>query len=148
MVGELVNAEADSFTIPESAAFERAPVLPHDPAVKPTAAGAIHLDGSSQNGDVVEYLNFDDTDGTFTHEMRQDIEPTLNDISRMRLESGNSVGKSKSGEWYHAARVDKVVVLAWLHARGLQWADFKGEIVKRFLNDSNNSAFRLWAGRV
>lgn len=144
----LVGAKKSDFVVPEDAVFERARVLPHDAVVAPTSSDAIHLDGHSARGDIVEYLHFDDADGVFRHELRQDIEPTLNNVKEMRLDQGSSVGRGKSGEWMHAARVDKVVILQWLHNRGLAWSDFKGKLVREFLNDSDNGAFRLWPGRV
>jgi hypothetical protein len=110
-----------------------------------------HPDGrwlSGEAGDAVEYLHFDDLSNVFHHELRQDVEPTLEHCKNIRLDQGRSAGRSKSGEWMHAARVDKVVVLSWLNQQGLNWADFKGDVVCRFLNDGNNNAFRLWQGRV
>ena len=142
------TSEKSDFSVPENAVFEKAGVIPHDAVVTPKSADAMHLDGHSARGDVVEYLYFDDIDGVFHHQLLQDIEPTLNNVKRMRLEQGHTVGRSKTGEWMHAATVDRVVVLQWLHLRGLSWPDFKGKIVTEFLNDSDNKAFRVWPGRV
>ena len=101
------DVKPTDFVLPEDAVFEKAPVLPHDKFVKPTYSDAIHLDGDGRNG-TVEYLHFDNTAGTFTHEMRANIEPTLNWVKDQDSLYGKQAGKSKSGEWYHAARVDEV----------------------------------------
>lgn len=132
--------------LPKDAIFERAPILPHDEVVKPSHKDGIHLDGDSSKGQAVEYLHFHDD--KFTHEIRKDVSPTLDWVKEQHLDKGSSAGKSKSGEWYHAARVDEVVILAWLNARGLKWSDFKGDIVDNFLNDPENKAFRVWQGSV
>ena len=138
----------DNSIIPDDAVFEEAQHTPHDAIVKPEYRSAIHLDGNSRKGEVVEYLTFDDADGKFFHEIKQNIEPTLRDVAQRHLSEGRDVGKGKSGEWYHAARVDSVVLVAWLNQRGLQMKDFKGEIIKQFLNDSENKPFRIWGGQL
>lgn len=136
------------FELPEDAVFEAAPVTAHDAVVKPTVSDSLHLDGRSSRGDVVEYLHVDETEGKFVHEMKQDVEPTLEWVKQQHSLYGNSSGKSSSGEFYHAARVPLVIIHAWLNQKGLKMSDFKGEIVDKFLNDSENAAFRVWQGRV
>jgi hypothetical protein len=142
------EAKPAPLVIPEDAVFEKAPVTPADKVVKSAFSDALHLDGNSKKGEVVEYLKFDETEGKFAHELRQDVEPTLDWVKAQHLEQGSGVGKSKSGEWYHAASVPTVVVYAWLNRYGLKWADFKGDVVDKFLADSENAAFRVWQGRV
>jgi hypothetical protein len=138
----------EKFTLPEDAVFEKAEVTPADKVVKSGFSDAIHIDGNSKKGDVVEYLKFDEVEGKFAHEMRQDVEPTLDWVKQQHLNQGSSVGKSKSGEWYHAARIPTVVLYAWLNRMGLTMKDFKGDVVDKFLGDSENAAFRVWQGRV
>lgn len=116
--------------------------------IKSDNASAIHLEGSAAEGEVVEYISCDEMDGKIFHELKQDIEPTLKHIEERRLNEGRDIGKSKSGDWYHAARVDLVVVLAWLNKHGLKMHDFKGEVLTKFLNDSENAPFRIWSGKV
>jgi hypothetical protein len=132
----------------ENAVFEKAPVLPNDPIVPSTKGQGVHVDGHSNRGDIVEYLHFDETENVIHHELVQDVEPILDSARRLHLDGGNQAGKSKSGEWYHAARVPQILVITWLKQRGLTMQDFKGDIVKEFLNDSNHKAFRIYAGRV
>jgi hypothetical protein len=134
--------------IPKDAVFESAAKPAPEKAVKSSFTDAIHLEGNSSKGEVVEYLKFDETEGKFAHELRQDVEPTLDWVKAQHLHQGSQVGKSKSGEWYHAARVPTVVLHAWLNRMGLTMRDFKGDVVDKFLNDSENAAFRVWQGRA
>jgi len=90
---------------------------------------------------VVDFIHYDDTDKTFTHELLQDVEPILGQVSGLRENTPGS-------EWRHAGRFPVVLVNAWLNQRGLKMTDFKGEVLKEFVNDANHSAFRIWQGRV
>lgn len=132
----------------ENAVFEQAPVTPNDTVVAPKNRNAMHVSGTSAQGDVVEYLHHDESEGVYHYEMVQDVEPILDSARQLHLDGGNQAGKSKSGEWYHAARVPQVLVLAWLKQRGLTMPDFKGDALKEFLNDSDHKAFRIYSGRV
>jgi hypothetical protein len=134
--------------IPEDAVFEKAPVLGQDKAVKARASDAMRIQGDSAKGEAVEYVTYDDTDKTFTHEVLQDVEPVLESAKKLHLEGGSTAGKNAAGDFYHAARVPLVLVLAWLKQRGLTQQDFKGQVLKDFLNDPDHSAFRIWPGRV
>lgn len=118
------------------------------PHVLPLTNGPIHLEGSIDRGQVEEHLHFDETGGTFTHEIKADVEPVLDYVKDQHSMYGKQAGKNKEGDFYHAARVPTVVIQAWLNVRGLTMADFKGEVIDRFLNDSENAAFRIWQGRV
>jgi len=143
-----MSEDQASFEIPEDAVFEKAPVLRHDSLIKPTANDAMRLEGVGAHGDIVEYVHVDEHGGSFVHEMKQDVEPYLKRIRDLEHEHGNDVGKNKAGDFYLAASVAPVVIYAWLNKRGLKMADFKGSVIDDFLNDSDNSAFRVWKGRV
>lgn len=92
---------------------------------------------------VADFLHFDDVEQTFTHEIKQNVEPILENCKQ-----NLTGGKNKAGDFYLAGRFPVVIVEAWLRLRNLKMADFKGDILKEFLNDSNHSAFRIWPGRV
>lgn len=131
--------------IPSDAKFEEAPILPQDPVAPSKSSDSMRVDGDAAQGDMVEYLKFDETENKIIHELVQDVEPILEDAKRLARETD---GKNKAKDFYHAARVAPVVLHAWLNAKGLKMSDFKGQIIKDFLNDPDNSAFRIWPGRV
>lgn len=116
-----------------------------DPVASQRSAGGMLVDKQSHIGGVDEYLHWDDTEQKFARELVQDVEPVLDDVKRRALD-GN--GKNVSGDFYHAGRFPLVLVHAWLNQRGLTLKEFKGDIVKDFLNDSTHSAFRIWPGKV
>ena len=107
-------------------------------------SGGEHISGNLEAGEVVETVHFDNSEEKFVRQRVQDIEPVLDHVKDMRDIKGNQVGS----EFKHAASVPLVVVEAWLNVKGLQMSDFKGAVVNDFLNDPNNSAFRIWPGRV
>lgn len=143
-----MSGEQPGFEIPEDAVFEKAPVLRHDSIIKPTSSDAMRLEGVGSEGEIVEYVHVDENNGSFVHEMKQDVEPYLKRIRDLEHEQGNDVGKNKAGDFYLAASVPQVVIHAWLNKRGLKMSDFKGPVIDDFLNDSDNGAFRVWKGRV
>lgn len=145
MLGEQKTTE---WKVPEDAVFEEAPILGHDRLLKPTSNDAMRLEGDGIAGDIVEYLHVDENDGKFRHEMKQDVEPYLKRIRQMELDQGANVGKNKAGDFYLAASVPQVIIHAWLNKKGLKISDFRGKIIDDFLNDSDNSAFRVWKGKV
>lgn len=136
------------WSVPEDAAFERAPVLGHDQLLRPTSNDSLRLEGEGAKGDIVEYLHVDENAGKFYHEMKQDVEPYLKRVADMVSAGGTNAGKNKAKDFYLAASVPQVVIYKWLNARGLKMSDFKHDIVDEFLNDSDNAAFRVWKGKV
>ena len=137
-----------NFSLPDNAVFEYVEPIGHDKKIKPTAGDSIRIEGDSAKGEMVEYVHVDEKEGKLVHELKQDVEPTLEWVKQQHSLYGSSAGKSSTGEWYHAARVPLVVLHAWLNARGLQMRDFKGDLIDRFLNDTDNSSFRVWQGRI
>lgn len=143
-----LSPEPKDFVIPDTAQFELAPILSADKVAKSKSTDAMRVEGESAKGEVVEYIHYDEVDKTVTHELVQDVQPVLESAKKLHLEGGATAGKNKAGDFYHAARVPLVLVHAWLNARGLKMSDFKGQVLKDFLNDSDNRAFRIWQGRV
>ena len=143
-----LNPPSPGIDIPADAVFESSPVTPHDQVAQPKTSDALHISGKSTEGDVVEYLHYDDTEKTFTTERVQDVEPVLESAKRLHLDGGATAGKNAAGDFYHAARVPLILVERWLQFRGLTMRDFKGQVLKDFLNDADHSAFRIWPGRV
>lgn len=94
---------------------------------------------------VKEYMYLDETEEKLYFQKIQDVEPILEDAKARHKEHG---GKNKAGDFYHAGRFPPVLIEEWLRIRGLNMRDFKGEVVDRFLNDPEHSAFRIWQGRV
>ena len=146
MQGEHAVYANKEWEVPEDAVFEEVQVLGTDQLIKPTANDAWRLEGEGANGDIVEYLHVEDD--KMVHEMKQDVEPYLKRIREMEHAQGSNVGKNKAGDFYLAASVAPVVIHAWLNKRGLTMKDFKYEVVDNFLNDPDNSAFRVWKGKV
>lgn len=136
------------WSVPEDAVFERAPILAHDQLIRPTTSDSLRLEGEGSKGEIVEYLHVDENDGKFYHEMKQDIEPYLKRVQDMVSAGGHAAGKNKAKDFYLAASVPQVVIHAWLNKRGLTMREFKHDVVDDFLNDSDNSAFRVWKGKV
>lgn len=89
-------------------------------------------------------LHVDNVDDTFTVENVQDASQTLREVRTRR----EWIEGCKAGEFAPAASVPTVVVLDWLKKKGLTLKDFKDEVPRLFLNDPDNSAFRIWQGRV
>ena len=49
------------------------------------------------------------------------------------------------------ASVHPAVIIAWLNKRGLTMAEFmsgNSDLARQFLEDSDNSQFRIWKGRI
>ena len=145
-----MSNEGEAFMVPEDAVFKKAPILPHDAAIKPQSGAAWHLNGNSANGDIVEYLH--EEDGKIIHEMKQDIEPSLKHAEALRNEGGMYAGMSVkngvSNDMRHSAHVDQIVVVKWLQKRNMNMSHFKGQVITDFLNDPENAPFRVWRGRV
>lgn len=120
----------------------------HDAVVKPKSLSAEKIEGDSSEGEVVEYLYYDESEKTFAVESVQNVEPILEHAKDMSSLNGNMAGKNKAGDFYLAGSFPVVLVYAWLKKCGLDMRDFKGDIVKRFLNDSEHAAFRIWKGQV
>lgn len=139
---------AHEWSVPEDAVFERAPVLGNDQLIRPTAIDSVRLEGEGVKGQIVEYLHVDEIAGKFYHEMKQNIEPYLDRVADMVSAGGVDAGKNKSKDFYLAASVPQVVIYAWLNKRGLTMKDFKNDVINEFLDDSDNSAFRVWKGKV
>jgi len=53
----------------------------------------MRLEGVGSEGDIVEYVHVDENNGSFVHEMKQDVEPYLKRIRDLEHEQGNDVGK-------------------------------------------------------
>lgn len=145
MQGEQVKHE---WSVPEDAVYERAPILGHDQLIRPTTSDSLRLEGEGSKGEIVEYLHVDENDGKFYHEMKQDIEPCLKRVREMCLDGGSDAGKNKSRDFYHAMHVEPIVIYAWLNKRGLTMKDFKNDVLDQFIDDPDNSAFRIWKGKV
>lgn len=144
----LVGALQSSFELSDDDVFESTHYTPHDEIATPTSRDAMHLEGSGLNGGLVEYLHVDEHDGKFYHEMKQDIEPYLKRAHDICSGRGKDAGKNKGKDMYLAASVPPVVLHAWLNSKGLKMYDFKGSVVKDFLNDTINKPYRIWQGSV
>jgi len=120
----------------------------HDKVAKPSSASSLHLSGNSAEFQPVEYVDYDESENMGALEIVQDVEPVLEHIKAVHNEGGKDAGKSKSGDLYWAGSFPEVLVQSWLTIKGLKWHDFKGEVVKNFLNDPAHAAFRVWKGRV
>lgn len=129
-----------------------APVISDDRSqdlvVKSRSADGQRLGGDSSLGEAIEYYHYDEVDNTFTHEIVQDVEPVLKHIQGLRLDQGSNVGQNKAKDFYLAGSFPPVIIHAWLNQRGLKLSQFRGQIVKDFLNDPEHAAFRIWPGKV
>lgn len=108
--------------------------------LRPKSADALLIDNVEG---VSDFLHHDESEGVFHRELLQDVEPILDDATRRRND-----GEHGSSELRFAGRFPIVLVESWLHNRNLTIKDFKDQVVRDFLNDSDNSAFRVWPGRV
>lgn len=73
--------------------------------------------------------------GDVVIEQRQDCEPIIEDVKRLR-------DRPQTGDWKHVARIP---LLIYFQAQREQWDQARWN---RWLNDSDNRAFRVWTGRV
>lgn len=74
-----------------------------------------------------------------------DVEPVLKDISELKSISD---GKSKTGEFYHVARVPAFVVEAYCNQNGITFSEFcaNSEHARRLLMDADYKHLRVWEG--
>lgn len=98
------------------------------------------------NDSIVENMHFDNVDKKMIIEHKQDIEPILDHIKERRENGG---GVSREGDLRYAGSLPEAVVREWLKVRGLTMESLSDrDVVRRLLNDPDNSAFRIWGGRV
>jgi hypothetical protein len=92
-------------------------------------------------------MHEDATSGGITFERVINSQPILDDAARIR---GITDGKSKSGEFYHVARLDPIVLEGYCIEKGITWHEFMTDDVHitRILNDPDYARFRIWGGRV
>lgn len=61
-----------------------------------------------------------------------------------------SVGHGNGSDMKLCMSVDGFVIQAWCDKHGVSWTDFMNDpdMTKRFVEDPDNAAFRIWEGRV
>ncbi len=85
-------------------------------------------------------------DGTILHHTQQDVEPILDLAKYMRNEQdGQRIGENNIG--IHAALIPITILYGQIW-RGAKTEAEREERLVAWLNDSDNSGFRSWKGRV
>ncbi|MEE8327222.1 MAG: hypothetical protein V3R32_00320 [Nitrosomonadaceae bacterium] len=92
-------------------------------------------------------LHSDDSEGKIHIETTQDIQPVLEE-NKIRRNLGEFHNKKK--DWYHAASIPLVVVQQLvkkgiMHPHGAVKDKAR---FKKWVNDPDNRAFRIWQGNV
>ena len=92
-------------------------------------------------------LHSDDSEGKIHIETTQDVQPVLEEI-KIRSNLGEFHNKKK--DWYHAASIPLVVVQQLvkkgiMHPHGAVKDKAR---FKKWVNDPDNRAFRIWQGNV
>ena len=92
-------------------------------------------------------LHSDDSEGKIHIETTQDVQPVLEE-NKIRRNLGEFHNKKK--EWYHAASIPLVVVQQLvkkgiMHPHGAVKDKAR---FKKWVNDPDNRAFRIWQGNV
>jgi hypothetical protein len=92
-------------------------------------------------------MHEDASSGDITFERKINSKPILDDVARINQITD---GKSKTGEFYHIARLDPILCEAYCHKNGITWNEFMTDDVHitRILNDPDYAHFRIWKGRV
>lgn len=86
-------------------------------------------------------------DGSLTIERRQDSQPVLDSIKRIK---DTTTGKSATGEFYHVARIPFVIVEKYLQEAGVSMHEFQVDDthITRLMNDADYKHLRIWEGAV
>ena len=92
-------------------------------------------------------LHSDDSEGKIHIETKQDVQPVLEE-NKIRHNLGEFHNKKK--DWYHAASIPLVVVQQLvkkgiMHPHGAVKDKAR---FKKWVNDPDNRAFRIWQGNV
>lgn len=92
-------------------------------------------------------LHSDDSEGKIHIETTQDVQPVLEE-NKIRRNLGEFHNKKK--DWYHAASIPLVVVeqlvkKGIMHPHGAVKDKAR---FKKWVNDPDNRAFRIWQGNV
>jgi len=92
-------------------------------------------------------LHSDDSEGKIHIETTQDVQPVLEE-NKIRRNLGEFHNKKK--DWYHAASIPLVVVQQLvkkgiMHPHGAVKDKAR---FKKWVNDPDNRAFRIWQGNV
>ena len=92
-------------------------------------------------------LHSDDSEGKIHIETKQDVQPVLEE-NKIRSNLGEFHNKKK--DWYHAASIPLVVVQQLvkkgiMHPHGAVKDKAR---FKKWVNDPDNRAFRIWQGNV
>lgn len=90
---------------------------------------------------------FHTENGNIIIERTRDVQATLDRAARFREEGK---GISKSGELYHVAHIDKMVIEKYCHDIGITFHEFcvNDDHITKILNDPAYKNFRVWNGRV
>lgn len=86
-------------------------------------------------------------DGKVTIERSADVEATLEQVKRLRIEGAGDAG---FGKMKHAARIPAVIVEQYLNDHGVTFHEFLGDNTHghRIMTDPKYSHWRIWEGRV
>lgn len=85
-------------------------------------------------------------DGTVTVEQRADVQPIREIVHALDVAGADA---TPSGD-KHVAEVPVIVLQEWARERGKTYADMMQNdgLMREFLTDPANSAFRVWKGRL
>ena len=95
-------------------------------------------------GKAYDFYHTDDN-GNVVHEIKQDVEPILEQCAQMR-----SHGFTGSSEMRLAARFPDAVVRAYCNNKGIDLLEFNRDRVhiRNMLQDPALSKFRVWEGKI
>lgn len=98
------------------------------------------MDRDPLSGSTLLY-HFDHADRTFTYEDIEDVEPI---IERNKMEHNDRTDANWKGDWHQVARLPLSI---WFKLKKAGILDDK-PAMKRWLNDPDNSGFRVRPGHV
>ena len=95
-------------------------------------------------GRAYDFYHTDDN-GNVIHEIKQDVEPILEQVAQMR-----SHGFTGSSEMRLAARFPDAVVRNYCNQKGITLEEFNAERVhiRNMLKDPDLKGFRVWEGKI
>lgn len=96
---------------------------------------------------IVERIHYDDLEDKLTIERVQDVQPII-EANKRDMDFDNRRHKSETMNLY--ARVPLIMLEKWAKDNGISYYELMNndKLLKSFLNDPDNAAFRVRRGRI
>jgi len=109
----------------------------------------VRLESIAREGGLIEEDRWDENEQRMITRVTQDMDPFIRYCKERQVHEGSNAGKSKSGEWYHAATIPDWLYLEWRNKHGVDILQPDSTAaMKRLLNDPEYAWLRIWPGRL